>query len=344
MKSFIKEMGYHGMDGEKVQHEVDQAMGKCGGYQGAAHGGDKAVGQKKCHKSNQKPKNANVKKMKSVKKNKSKQSKVLGRNVQKKKRNENKERNDYWKLIVNENASDNYMKIDFENVKCQKCFKTHFPHRKLCRWVNAKKKEKEFPREDSLNISEETILLINDRVSFLEKIQKINGDDELQKTETNYLKITNSFLKKACNSSSLPDICFQTYNSNVSDERLKLKGGSRLKIFDTEETELSRLLSIFRSLQMFYKFNKHKKCKITSKTTKDSLCTFCLMRSLVLKSKIYQGRQLIKPVEFLCALTMDITSQPTVRNINIIIEKIRMCIPTFDVKKINLYQIAIVFL
>ena len=105
------------------------------------------------------------------------------------------------------------------------------------KWVNTKKKENEFIVEDSIMISEETIRQINDQISFLEKTKKQVNDKE-KKNQTNYLKISNSFFKKSCNSSSLPDICFQTSNSNIgSEESFKLKGGSRLKIFDTEETD-----------------------------------------------------------------------------------------------------------
>ena len=122
--------------------------------------------QSECHKPNQKSNDEYVENLTSVKKNKSQQSKVLGEKIQTKKGKKEKKQNN--NLVVNNNR--------FE--RCQKCFKTHFPYRKLCRWVNmgkwvnTKKKENEFLVEDSIMISEETIRQINDQISFLEKTKK----------------------------------------------------------------------------------------------------------------------------------------------------------------------------
>ena len=52
---------------------------------------------------------------------------------------------------------------------------------------------------------------------------------------------------------------------------------------------------------MFHGFETHRKCKLRSKNLRDLLCDFCLIRSVVLKTKLTTGRQLIKPIEILCS-------------------------------------------
>ena len=204
--------------------------------------------------------------------------------------------------------------------RCHKCFITHWPYHKFCRWAKAKKEKQNFPQKPLL-FSEETVKLIYDRIHFLKQCKDMKVKDKMTNKHTDYLEISDSFLKKSCDASNMSDICFQTFNSDFyPEENLKLKGGARLKIFDTEEPELSRVISIFRSLQVFNAFNGHKKCNLT---TKGSLCTFCLLRSLVLKSRISEGRQLIKPVEILCDLSVETESQPTVEYVNGAIEKIK---------------------
>ena len=153
----------------------------------------------------------------------------------------------------------------------------------------------------------------------------------MPKERKHYQQISESFFKQSCDASGLPDICFEKCSSTFSmDKNLKLKGGSRLKIFDTEEADLSGLLSILRSLQIFNTFKNHSKYKIKGNATMDSLCTLCLVRSLAMKSRITQGRQLIKPVEILCALSTDAKSQTTVTSLNSIFEKMNICLPTFQ--------------
>ena len=58
-----------------------------------------------------------------------------------------------------------------------------------------------------------------------------------------HFKMAETFLTKSCGSTDFPDLCFQSQNEN-----LKLRGGSRIKIFNTDEEEIDRVLSIFRSL------------------------------------------------------------------------------------------------
>ena len=113
-------------------------------------------------------------------------------------------------------------------------------------------------------------------------------------------------------------------------ECLKLRGGARLKFFDTDEDEIVKVLSLFRSIRVFEKFKEHMKCKLASKHTKSSLCSFCLMRSLVIKSKISKGRQVIKPVEILCNISVETIALPTFKIVDTLFENISNSFAQFN--------------
>jgi hypothetical protein len=102
-----------------------------------------------------------------------------------------------------------------------------------------------------------------------------------------------------------------------------------VKFFDTDEDAIIKVLSLFRSLRVFGEFKEHKKCIISNKNPKGKLCSFCLMWSIVFKSKISKGRQVIKPVEILCIIPMEIISEPTHKIVNVFLENISKCVPEF---------------
>ena len=215
---------------------------------------------------------------------------------------------------------------DLNQDRCRKCFITHFPHPKFCRWEAMKRGKRNDDSNTSSLIDMDIVKNINDKICSLESTTKVN-----EKMPNHHINLCDSFLQKSCNSSNSPDLCFQTFHSDFFPEnRFKLKGGSRLKIFDTENRELSRILAIFRSLAIFHQFNEHKKCKIQNRSTSTSLCSFCLARSVVIKSKIAQGRQLIKPVELLCDLPMDIELQTTAENVSSFFQKMNKSLPMFQ--------------
>ena len=63
---------------------------------------------------------------------------------------------------------------------------------------------------------------------------------------------------------------------------------------------MKQLLTILRSLNVLTKENDHEKCELSSgKDIKASLCEYCLVRSLIIRSNNVKGRTKIKPVEFL---------------------------------------------
>ena len=80
----------------------------------------------------------------------------------------------------------------------------------------------------------------------------------------------------------------------------KLRGGARTpKFLITDSDNIKKLLSILRSLDVLTKKNDHEKCELAASNIQDSLCEFCLIRSLIIRSNELKGRTKIKPIEFL---------------------------------------------
>ena len=162
------------------------------------------------------------------------------------------------------------------------CFKTHTPYPKFCRWAKSKKKSKPELLTRAPTVTEETARLIDAGIIFLESAIKDKDDPSIGKPE-HHLNIMETFLTKSCDSTDLPDLCFQNVKPNTNKEDLKLRGGSRVKFFDTDEDAIIKVLSLFRSLRVFGEFKEHKKCIISNKNPKGKLCSFCLMRSICLQ-------------------------------------------------------------
>ena len=76
----------------------------------------------------------------------------------------------------------------------------------------------------------------------------------------------------------------------------KLRGGAVLpKYFDTEDQKIRDILTVLRSLDMFTQLDGHEKCEITAKS---ELCKFCLLRSMVIKSRSRgRGPKKVSPIE-----------------------------------------------
>ena len=180
-------------------------------------------------------------------------------------------------------------------TRCKNCFSTHTPYPKFCRWSAARNKKLQTSVNKEKELSDDTNMQLNKHIQRIER--------KTAKYQS-HLNIVKTIFEKSCDATDSQDLCSQTKDSNsFINKDLKLKGGARLKVFDTNEEPLSRILSIIRSLKVIYKFGGHPKCKLPTKTSNSSMCYFCLMRSLVFKSKSSHGRQLIKPVEFLCNLS-----------------------------------------
>ena len=139
-------------------------------------------------------------------------------------------------------------------TRCDSCFNSHFPHPKFCKWSIAKKKSRLHFCESKHQLTDAIINLIKDRIDNIEASSK-------KEQHQRELKIVHEFFKKSSHSTSLSDICFQT----CENRSLKLKGGTRIKIFDTNRDEIERVLTIFRSLRVFDNFKEHSKCKLSSR-------------------------------------------------------------------------------
>ena len=207
---------------------------------------------------------------------------------------------------------------------CFKCHKQgHFPQSVCCK---AKKDSQTKKNKTTKNLvkrsplTEEVIGMVRQRIQQLEELELNKKSIHPPKgKQENELQIIEKFLARTSASTDLPDLFLDNI---VPNEYLKLKGGSRLKIFDTDDEALVKMLSLFRPLSLFGEFKEHKKCKISATSPRDSLCSFCLMRSTVLKSRIYTGRQLIKPIEIICNLPVGYNSKEPYENLNIFVENI----------------------
>ena len=82
---------------------------------------------------------------------------------------------------------------------------------------------------------------------------------------------------------------------------LRLKGGAnkksqdlKIKTFISNTEFLNEALTVLRSSNLFQSFKDHKKCPVKSS------CSFCLLRSTILKANLRSGRQAVTPVEIEC--------------------------------------------
>ena len=75
----------------------------------------------------------------------------------------------------------------------------------------------------------------------------------------------------------------------------KLRGGAiQPKYFDTDSHKIRDMLAVLRSLDIFTQLAGHPKCELTSRS---ELCKFCLVRSLVIKSRNNKGHKKVAPIE-----------------------------------------------
>ena len=75
----------------------------------------------------------------------------------------------------------------------------------------------------------------------------------------------------------------------------KLRGGGNLpKYFETDNQEMRDILTVLRSLDVLTQHYGHPKCQLKSKS---ELCKFCLIRSMVIKSRSNKGPKKMKPIE-----------------------------------------------
>ena len=144
--------------------------------------------------------------------------------------------------------------------------------------VSAEETIRKFAAEDLFVENSVNLIKGNERKEALDRIShedtKVEGNIQEDTLDT----LCKRFLRKTCETASLPDIIFD----NVCP---KLKGGApnrgKVKNFKAEEEELNLLacLNLLRSSNMCEQFKDHKKCAIKSS------CNFCLLRSIKLTRK-----------------------------------------------------------
>ena len=54
------------------------------------------------------------------------------------------------------------------DLRCNLCFKTHFPLSKFCRWSEKKNSKQLFVKEQPTNICEDTLNLVKKKIKYLE--------------------------------------------------------------------------------------------------------------------------------------------------------------------------------
>lgn len=151
---------------------------------------------------------------------------------------------------------------NIRNKGCKKCFITHFQHHTFCRWEQKKNEKKKQATQMFFNATEEIMKELQNRILYLE-----NEIDNKKKSSNSTEQMCNMFAGKS-DLTNYPDLCFKSISSElVPDKLCKLKGGSKPKVFDTVNLKLSTLLSLFRSLQVFYLTKEHKKCNALTKSS-----------------------------------------------------------------------------
>ena len=173
--------------------------------------------------------------------------------------------------------------------KCPKCFISHFPLPKFCRWSTEKPLKISSVTPPSVDISDDTMILVKEKIHNLQSGLKSEKNDG----------VLDSFFKRSENATD-PFICPDLIGENSYSKKcnLKLKGGGtenlKVKRFTSESKAINTALNSFRSSSMLDSFGKHKKCP------PGMFCNFCLLRSIILRINLPKGRQAIIPLEVEC--------------------------------------------
>merc|ERR1711884_45682 len=109
----------------------------------------------------------------------------------------------------------------------------------------------------------------------------------------------------------------------------KLRGGAILpKYFDTHSQRTRDILTVLRSLDVLTQPHGHPKCELNSKS---ELCKFCLIRSMVIKSRSNKGPKKMKPIEINVLDQEILENMDLFKSILIILdEELQMCGKIFN--------------
>ena len=119
---------------------------------------------------------------------------------------------------------------------CNKCFISHFPLPKFCRWSEEKHLKISSVTPPAVDISDDTMILVN------KKIQNLQGGLRSEKNKG----VLDSFFKRSENAADpliLPDLIGENSNSKKCNLKLKGRGMENLKVkrftSDSKEINLS---------------------------------------------------------------------------------------------------------
>ena len=177
--------------------------------------------------------------VKNVKEHQSLDKPLISKAIKKKKKNAKRKTTLEHSKVIEEiclknNKIDNLAKCE---LRCNLCFKEHFPQSKFCRWSEEKKNSKKLSvKTKSTNLSEDTINLVKKKIQYLQDGRKTRKDVQMK-------KINDAFLKRSQNASdplNYPDLLGpkvyklcpskskESYNLEDTSN-LKLRGGGGRK-------------------------------------------------------------------------------------------------------------------
>ena len=159
--------------------------------------------------------------------------------------------------------------------RCAKCFNTHYPYPKFCRWTSNKMTKISF-HAPKMEITKQLKAEIKIHIARIENREKVLESD-----------IIETFLKAEKADQQFPNLILE-------NQVKRLRGGSKvekIKKFVSKTNEYNTVLNSLRSSKIFEQFNFHEKCPI------EDACGFCLLRSLIIKVNSKKGRETMIPVE-----------------------------------------------
>merc|ERR1711954_123152 len=195
------------------------------------------------------------------------------------------------------------MGTQLKNKRCSKCFITHFPYPKFCRWAKS---------------SERKVGILPDLTNELKTIIR-KHIDRIERKEPRWEDFVIDAV--SLNKESLPQ-----FPDLVLENNRKLKGGAkeeRIKQFTSKNDKYNTVLNILRSSKLFEQFNNHEKCQVAD------FCSFCLLRSLMFKINNPKGRKTIVPIEIEFQLCPTSNQQPIISILEYILDKASSCNPEF---------------
>ena len=92
------------------------------------------------------------------------------------------------------------------------------------------------------------------------------------------------------------------------------------KTFVCDDEDIQQLLAVLRSMSLFFNFPQHSKCPLSKKNTRQNLCSFCLIRSLVVRINEDKGRKSLKPVELMVQFSSNSFSSSLTDNLKMVFE------------------------